>query len=150
MGRTVWGDCVGGAVWGTLWENCVGGSCVWGAATTLSPTAPPVLPMTVCHMQVSGVQQLFILLKQKLFSAFTLQRSALYGKGIKTSYDKFMVRHKQFAEFITSQRLASTEVLVSFDVVSLFTRVSISLAVRVSRDRLENDPSLLQRATECG
>ena len=40
------------------------------------------------------------------------------------------VRNSQdFAQFIKSQRLSGTEVLVSFDVVSLFTRVPTDLAV---------------------
>ena len=58
------------------------------------------------------------------------------------------VRNSQdFAQFIKSQRLSGTEVLMSFDVVSLFTRVPTDLAVRVSRERLENDPSLSQRTS---
>ena len=36
---------------------------------------------------------------------------------------------------------------MSFDVVSLFTHVLTDLAVRVSRERLENDPSLSQRTS---
>ena len=36
---------------------------------------------------------------------------------------------------------------MSFDVVSLFIRVPTDLAVQVSRERLENDPSLLQRTS---
>ena len=40
--------------------------------------------VTVCHVQVSGIQQLFVWLKQIPFLAFTLQRSALYTKGMKS------------------------------------------------------------------
>ena len=39
------------------------------------------------------------------------------------------------------------EVLVSFDVVSLFTRVQTARAIQVSRDRLTSDPSLPDRTS---
>ena len=58
------------------------------------------------------------------------------------------VRNSQdFAQFTKSQRLSGTEVLVSFAVVSLFPHVPAGLAVQVSRERLENDPSLSQRTS---
>ena len=58
------------------------------------------------------------------------------------------VRNPQdFAQYIRSQRLSGREVLVFFDVVSLFARVPSYLAVQVSRERLENDPLLSQRTS---
>ena len=54
---------------------------------------------------------------------------------------------QDFAQFIKSQRLSATEILVSFDVVSLFTHVPTDLAVQVSHEWLENDPSLSQRSS---
>ena len=58
------------------------------------------------------------------------------------------VRNSQdFAQFIKSQHLSGTEIPVFFDVVSLFTRVLTDLAVQVSCERLENDPSLSQRTS---
>ena len=47
------------------------------------------------------------------------------------------VRNSQdVAQFIKSQHLSGTEVLVSFGVVSLFTRIPTDLAVQVSHERL--------------
>ena len=54
---------------------------------------------------------------------------------------------QQFAQFITTQNVSDSEVLVSFDVVSLFTRVPTSRAIQVTRDRLMNDPSLPDRTS---
>ena len=39
------------------------------------------------------------------------------------------------------------ECLVSFDVISLFTRIPVDLALQIARSRLENDVSLDDRTT---
>ena len=54
---------------------------------------------------------------------------------------------QQFAQFITTHNVPDSEVLVSFDAVSLFTHVPTSQAIQVTRDRLMNDPSLLDRTS---
>ena len=50
-----------------------------------------------------------------------------------------------FSSFIAGQTLSPEMALVSFDVMSLFTRVPTALAVRVALDRLKADPSLCER-----
>ena len=58
-------------------------------------------------------------------------------------YSKHHVRNStDFAKFITAQRVEEDEVLVSFDVVSLFTRIPTNLSVQVACQRLQDDPSL--------
>ena len=61
--------------------------------------------------------------------------------------DSHVRNSQQFAQFITTQNVSDSEVLVSFDVVSLFTRVPTYRAIQVTRDRLMNDPSLPDRTS---
>ena len=58
------------------------------------------------------------------------------------------VRNSQhFVQFVNTQKLRDTEVLVSFDVVSLFTRVPTTRAIQVTRERLLGDLSLSDRTS---
>ena len=52
---------------------------------------------------------------------------------------------KDFVHFITEQKLEPGEVLVSFDVVSLFTNIPTELAINVARKRLLQDEMLEDR-----
>ena len=52
---------------------------------------------------------------------------------------------KSFAEIITTQALTKEEILVSFDVVSLFICIPTGLVVQVACRRLEEDLSLPER-----
>ena len=52
-----------------------------------------------------------------------------------------------FAEFVRGKTLKADQVLVSFDVVSLFTDIPVDLAIKVAAKRLRQDVTLLQRTS---
>ena len=53
----------------------------------------------------------------------------------------------RFAEFVRGKTLKADQVLVSFDVVSLFTNIPVDLAIKVATKRLRQDATLLQRTS---
>ena len=53
----------------------------------------------------------------------------------------------EFADFTRDKTLNACEELVSFDVVSLFTKIPVDLAVKVAEERLREDASLGQRTS---
>ena len=53
----------------------------------------------------------------------------------------------EFADFIRDKTLNASEELISFDVVSLFTKIPVDLAVKVAEERLREDASLRQRTS---
>ena len=53
--------------------------------------------------------------------------------GISFAYVK---NSKEFASFISTQKIDINSILVSFDVVSLFTSISIDRAIEVARKRI--------------
>ena len=52
-----------------------------------------------------------------------------------------------FASIISSENIQDNEIMVSFDVESLFTNVPIEGAVQAARGKLESDPDLADRTT---
>ena len=56
------------------------------------------------------------------------------------------VRNSQdFTEFMRTQRIKPNEILISFDVVSFFTKIPRDLAINVAHRKLEHDSSLSDR-----
>ena len=53
----------------------------------------------------------------------------------------------KFADFMRDKTFDACEELVSFDVVSLFTKIPVDLAVKVAEERLREDASLGQRTS---
>ena len=61
--------------------------------------------------------------------------------------DNTVKNSQHFAEFIRGQTLDADQMLVSFDVVSLFTKIPVDLAIKVPTNRLRYDDSLWQRTS---
>ena len=61
--------------------------------------------------------------------------------------DNTVKNSQHFAEFIRGQTLDADQMLVSFDVVSLFTKIPVDLAIKVARNRLRYDDSNLWQRT---
>ena len=61
--------------------------------------------------------------------------------------DSYVRNSRHFVEVMRNVRVEEDEVLVSFDVSSLFTNVPVGEAVQVIRDRLRNDGTLGDRTT---
>ena len=58
-----------------------------------------------------------------------------------------MKNSQHFAEFIRGQTLDADQLLVSFDVISLFTKIPVDLAIKVATKRLRYDDFLWQRTS---
>ena len=78
----------------------------------------------------------------KLSRYITSLISPLAGKT-----DSHVRNSKNFVEMMSGLSVEEDEILVSFDVSSLFTNVPIHEAVRVIHDRLRNDETLCDRTT---
>ena len=61
--------------------------------------------------------------------------------------DSYVRNSRHFVEVMRNLRVEEDEVLVSFDVSSLFTNVPVDKAVLVIRDMLQNDRTLSDRTT---
>ena len=48
---------------------------------------------------------------------------------------------------VSNETISDNEIMVSFDIESLFTNVPIDAAVEAALQKLENDPSLADRTT---
>ena len=72
-----------------------------------------------------------------IFQSFCLPLLGNHTPAVKNS--------GEFADFISSKTLQNGELLVSFDVVSLFTTIPTGLAARVARHRLMSDDDLQDR-----
>ena len=58
-----------------------------------------------------------------------------------------VINSHAFVEFIRDINLDANHELVSFDVVSLFTKIQVNLAIKVAKKRLNKDVSLNKRTT---
>ena len=63
------------------------------------------------------------------------------------AFGALLTVYQTVPDFIRDKTLDACEELVSFDVVSLFTKIPVDLAVKVAEERLREDASLGQRTS---
>ena len=68
--------------------------------------------------------------------------SPLTGKSMYT-----VTNSAHLVSTVSNETISDNEIMVSFDIESLFTNVPIDAAVEVALQKLENDPSLADRTT---
>ena len=58
-----------------------------------------------------------------------------------------MTNSAHFVSTVNNETILDNEIMVSFDIESLFTNIPIDAAVQAALQKLENDPSLADRTT---
>ena len=58
-----------------------------------------------------------------------------------------MTNSAHFVSTVSNETILDNEIMVSFDIESLFTNVPIDAAVQAALQKLENDPSFADRTT---
>jgi hypothetical protein len=86
--------------------------------------------------------EIFDWLSQLLLFGFVGYLEKMVGNTINTVKNSC-----HFAEFVRGKTLKADQVLVSFDVVSLFTNIPVDLVIKVVTKRLRQDATLLQRTS---
>jgi hypothetical protein len=86
--------------------------------------------------------EIFDWLSQLLLFGFVGYLEKMVGNTINTVKNSC-----HFAEFVRGKTLKADQVLVSFDVVSLFTNIPVDLAIKVATKRLRQDATLLPRTS---
>lgn len=83
-------------------------------------------------------------MREYLAYDLSVHRSNIFSPSIGNS--NFTVTNSaHFASTIRGETILGDEIMVSFDVESLFTNVPIDTAVQATLRKLENDPSLPDR-----
>ena len=77
-----------------------------------------------------------------IFNKLTLKAPCQHLVPLVGNSEHHVHNSTDFAKCMTAQTLEEDEVLVSFDVVSLFTKIPTNPAVQVAHQRLQDDSSL--------
>ena len=106
--------------------------------------------------QCDDVVVLVVVFFALLFRSIGMQNTGIplyeiseYIANILKRYDKLKEQHtrssKSFSAFICQQKIEHDEIMVSFDVTSLYTTIPIDQARLIIRDLLEHDEKLADR-----